>query len=415
MKRLLLIVVIGALVFVGCSATKENLGTLMIVSGVKDTASILSELIEFRREQGWTVIIAEVEDANTETIQQHIREEASNNDRLSHILLVGSDESIPFGRRELYRTQRAEHELPVLTDDVYALCDETGVPQLAVGRFPSENPEELRGIAVKTLAYEKAIGSLKQEVFILCGRELAGGEAIMGFITPQQIADNMSNTFLKGFHGVVSPTVSVNAKTAFPGPDHFPNEKTIETFTEGLQSGPLMSVFAGHANRRAFALQHEPGQREWLDRSGLSNMKLDAISGPFYTGGCSVMEPKKGGKPSIGRTLLQLKGGPVAVAGFTRINDDFIVMQCFEILANEITQSEHKTFGGLIQTLKKRILTETQSDRSKTLQFFMNTSGKLVQNAEFDYQKTVKKNAALLTIYGDPTVSLMFPKPALSE
>ncbi len=415
MKRLLLTVVIGALMLIGHSGAEEDPGTLMIVSGVKDTASALNELIEFRKEQGWTVVIAEVEGTNTEAIQRRIREEASGNNTLSHVLLVGSDASIPFGRRELYRTQHIEDERPVLTDDVYALCDETGAPQLAVGRFPTEDREELHRMAEKILAYEKNMASLKQEVFILCGRELVYGKPVLGVISPQQMADNISNNFLKHFQAIVAPAMSVNIKTAFPGPDFFPNKKSIDTLTDGLNRRPCLSVFAGHADQSQLTLQHKPEQLEWLNQSNLSKVKLDAVSGPFYTGGCRVLEPQEDGTPSIGRTLLQRKGGPVAVAGFTRTNDDFIVMQCFEILAEEMAHPEHTTFGGLIQRLKKRILAETQSGRSKTLQLFMNASGQLVQGGNIDYSKAVKKNAALLTIYGDPTVSFTISSPTLSE
>lgn len=410
MRQSSFVALVVASCFAGASVEEDKLGTLMIVSGVKDTPAILSELVEFREEQGWSVAIAEVEAADTDAIQRRIQEEATTNADLSHILLIGSDERIPFGRRETYRTQKREPSLPVLTDDVYALCDETGAPQLAVGRFPTDEPEELRHIAMETVAYERTIGSLKPEAFLLCGRELLSDEPIMGFLSPQAVADKVSNAFLQSFREKVAPAIRVHAKTAFPGPDYFPSEKTIETVIDGFQRRPLMSVYAGHADRTQFTLQHEAAQPDRLNSQSLSEMKLDAISGPLFAGGCSMLEPERGGNPSIGRILLQLENGPVAMAGFTRINDDFVVMQFFEILEEEIVKSEPRTFGLLIRNLKKRILVKPQSERSKAIQLLMLTTGTLVQDTQLDYRKAVEKDAALLTIYGDPTVTVVNPE-----
>ncbi len=410
MRRSLFVALVVASGFVGAGAEEGKLGTLLIVSGVKDTPAILSELVQFRDEQGWSVVIAEVESADTDAIQRRIQEEATTNAGLSHILLIGSDERIPFGRRETYRTQEREHDLPVLTDDVYALCDESGAPQLAIGRFPTDEPEELRHIAMETVAYERTIGSLKPEAFLLCGRELLYDEPAMGFLSPQAVADKVSNAFLQNFREKVAPAIGVNAKTAFPGPDYFPNEKTIETVIDAFQRRPLMSVYAGHADRTQFTLQHDTTQPDRLTSQNLSEMKLNAISGPLFAGGCSMLEPEKDGAPSIGRILLQLENGPVAMAGFTRVNDDFVVMQFFEILQDEIVKSEPRTFGLLIRNLKQRIRVEPQSERSKAIQLLMLTTGTLVQNTQLDYRKAVEKDAALLTIYGDPTVTVMNPE-----
>ena len=121
-----------------------------------------------------------------------------------------------------------------------------------------------------------------------------------------------------------------------------------------------------------------------------------------------MLEP--GTISSLGEELLFLEGGPVGVVGFARVNDDFYVMQLLEIFIDELNNSRTVTVGELMSNIKSRLIQEPQRLSSQMVQSFMQREGTISSDsAQVDYPKVVRKNNALLTLFGDPATTIVIP------
>ena len=399
----------------GCSKGVPFKGTLLVVSAVKTVEADLGELFEYRRQTRWHVETRVVEKLGTEEIQSLIVDEKAKDETISHVLLVGDDDILPMVRIPNYRTQKYEGDWLILSDDPYGMPGADGVPRLAIGRFPSNKSDELVNLSSKIVAYENALDSLKPGVFIFAGRQIVEGDPVMGMFSPQEIADNMSTSFINDISEKLRQNYVVRAQTAFPGENHFEFDDTLKVFKDELAKGPLMSCYAGHSTRSSFSTYHDSEHVKGIRLEDIAQLKECGTSGPFFSGGCAMLEPKDD-KSSIGKEMLLVSGGPAAIVGYSRVNDDFCVMQFFELLADELLQPRKCTLGELIQKVKKRNVEEPASPRTSVIMNFMTMSGQLVKNGQdLDYLQAVRKNNALLTIFGDPTTTLRIPRAQINE
>jgi Peptidase family C25 len=409
---LLPIVFIGVLAL-GCTDVPKrpaSRGTLLVISAKSDIENDLIDFLTLRRQQGWEVVLSQPAILSLDGISSLIFEQHQKNPSISHVLLAGSDASLPMGRIPNYRTQYSEQNLPILTDDIYGIPDASGVPTLSVGRLPFDDSATLSRLARKIVSYEERLDSLASEVFLLAGRQLADEKAIMGLFSPQKMVDSMCLGQIEEHRKRLSPMLELHARTAFKGQYFYSFQDSAKTLCEGLARRPMFSFYIGHANREAFCTMQSSNQVYGITRSSVSQVGVAEISGPFILGGCAMLDPE-GGDPPIGAMLLDLIGGPVSVVGYTRINDDFCVQQCLEVLSREIRNAGKCTLGELLIRTKQSMVDEPQSSNSKLVQQFMAISGQLVMtDQEISYEKAVAKNNALLTLYGDPTTTISLPQ-----
>ena len=389
------------------TANSATTGTLLVISAVESVESDLSELLDFRRNQGWTVKIHHTQSTSPRRIAATVAYEKENNPGLSHVLLVGSDVSLPMARRQSYRVQLNEPDLPLLTDDLYGLPDGSGISKLAVGRLPTDSSPVLRKLAAKIVRYEKEIKTLRHEIFLLTGREPADTTPLFAGISTQDMVDNVSKVFI-GDAKRRLPRLKLRVRTAFPGPYHYTFNEGPEVLQNGLSRRPIFVAYIGHADRDCFATYHDASLVSSIYLVHVRSFDLSEVCGPLISGGCSMLEPGK--ISSLGEELLFLEGGPVGVVGFTRVNDDFYVMQLLEIFIDELNNSRTVTVGELISNIKSRLIQEPQRLSSQMVQSFMQREGTISSDSsQVDYPKVVRKNNALLTLFGDPTTTIVIP------
>lgn len=378
-----------------------------MLSSLESVESDLSELLELRRDQGWKVKVHHTSFPSQELIAATVALEEENDPTLSHVLLVGSDVSLPMARQRNYRTQRYEKDLPILTDDPYGLPDTTGVPRLVVGRFPTDSGATVKKLVAKTVRYEREIKALKDEVFLFAGRQPADTTAVVGGISLQEVVDNASKAFLEDAQQRLS-RLDLRVRSAFPGLYYYAFDEAPDVLQKGFSQRPLFSLYVGHADRDCFATCHDPSLIASIVAAHIRRFKVPEVCGPFISGGCSMLEP--GESLSIGEELLFLDGGPVAVIGFTRVNDDFYVMQLLEILVEALNKPARTTLGEFICAIKRQLVGEPQRLRSRLVQSFMQLDGTIPPHLQpVDYAEVVRKNNALFTILGDPTLTVIVP------
>lgn len=389
------------------SASPEG-RSLLVVGDADSIAGHLRPLLDFRRKQGWGVIIRILEQATPDSISSVVSSEREQHPGLSHLLLVGSHSSLPYASRPNYLIQQTENDVPILTDDPYGLPDPEGVPQLAVGRLAADGFVELRQLATKIVRYESSLSGISRQAFLLAGRQPAAGGGVGSAGGAQAAVDGMSMAFVEEARQALT-NLELRARTAFPGPQSFAFEEAVEVLRGGFSARPLMAAYAGHGSREGFATFHDPEHVTSITRDDVAKLVINEICGPFVSCGCSMLDPEGEG-PAIGNQIFLLRDGPVAVAGFTRINDDFYAAQLLETLVGELTGPRTTTLGELIRTLKDRLAHEPQSPRSRMFQNMMLLSGQMrPEAAQLDYPKAVRKNNAMLILLGDPTTTIVIP------
>jgi len=383
-------------------------GSLLVLSALADAETDLAELLNLRRDQGWQVTVRRAQGSSASLIAAIVAEEQKRNAALSHVLLVGSDSSLPMAREPDSLLQRGEGGSFVLTDDIYGLPDAKGVPCLAVGRLPTDDHAALQWLAGKIVRYEQNVEHLAPEIFVLTGREPASTEPVVGAISQQTLADGISEACVEEVR-LRLPRLQLRVRTAFPGPNHYAFVQGPEVLRAGLSRQPMMAAYYGHASRSRFATFHDPRHVASIDRADVRDFEIPTVCGPFVSGGCSMLDPQGKG-PAIGDQLLMLSGGPVALVGFTGVNDDFYVAQFIETWVGELSGARRTTLGEMVRTTKHRLVREPQSSRSILIQTLSQAAGRMPRDPkQVDYPAVVRKNNAMLALLGDPTTTVVIP------
>jgi hypothetical protein len=134
--------------------TQEKL-LVVVGKGFEDHAK-LKELIQWKRERGFDVVVKDVKDLSDfkpETLRAYIKDvyQKAGDKPLSYVLLVGDIDQVP-----------AYDSGMQYTDNYYAAIDKPTYdedkvyPDLAVGRFAVQTPAELDTVVNKELRYEQA-------------------------------------------------------------------------------------------------------------------------------------------------------------------------------------------------------------------------------------------------------------------
>lgn len=405
----MLVTLCGLIPSRGWTEEKSGPGGLLVIATSAEGEKALAPLVALRQGQGWEVTIRRAAPGTKASeLYKIIKAERTRAPRLTHLLLAGSHATLPMSQRPNLRIQLGDDERWIWTDQPYGGTATSGTLPLAIGRLPADEPAALGRLAEKIVVYEKSLEGIKPELFLFSGRQLADPTPKLMGISEQSLADTASATFVHDLSGQLTRIKAV-ARTAFPGPAHFEFAQGPEVLRQALAARPTLMIYAGHANRDAFATCHDERHHFSIQRADIERMDLKTVCGPFFSGGCSMLEPEDK-TPSIGEALVMHAGGPVAFAGFTGPNDDFVIMQSFEILVDELTRARRTTLGELLATLRRRLATEPQSARSQLVQGFMESGGALDPSVKkIDYPAVVKKSNELLTLVGDPCTTVVIP------
>lgn len=392
-------------------AAETPRGTMLVIAGSADAGRSLAPLLDFRRQQGWNLKTTVLDRATTASIMRVIGEhDTSSSHSLTHLLLVGSDRALPMVSIPNRPIQRVDDSPAMPTDQPYGLSDARGIPRLAVGRIPADDAATLSQFARKIVDYETEIAKVQPVLLLIAGREYADSKPIFAGLSAQNLVDGIAAAWIDELRAKPY-AFKLRAHTAFPGRDYFPPERAVAVFSEDIDARPFLTVYAGHANRDLFATNHDAINMAPLNRNSIAAISFKSVSGPFFSGGCSMIEP--GDAPSLGEMLAMGPRGPVAFIGYTGINDDFCVMQALETMAASLSDIKSKTIGEAVRDWKGMMITQPQTPRSRMDQFFMNGDGQFRPDAlPIDYGRALARNNALLNLIGDPATTLAVPRRA---
>jgi len=145
-------------------------GADVIIIGHSDLLEIVGFLKQLREQQGWSVVLVDVEDLYDEfnfgsknpwALKDFLnRAYHFWNPQPRFVLLVGDSSYDPrnyvgFGEFDLVPTKFVDTEhLTTASDDWFVDFDDDGLPEMAVGRLPVESAEEAATVVSKIIAFE---------------------------------------------------------------------------------------------------------------------------------------------------------------------------------------------------------------------------------------------------------------------
>ncbi len=157
-------------------------GADVIIIGHRDLLESIEFLKQMREQQGWSVMLVDVEDLYDEfnygskspwALRDFLnRAYQFWNPQPRFVLLVGDASYDPrnylgFGEFDLVPTKFVDTEhLTTASDDWFVDFDDDGLPEMAVGRLPVESAEEAENVISKIMAFE-GVASLMNDALLV--------------------------------------------------------------------------------------------------------------------------------------------------------------------------------------------------------------------------------------------------------
>jgi hypothetical protein len=87
----------------------------------------------------------------------------------------------------------------------------------------------------------------------------------------------------------------------------------------------------------------------------------------------------------------------------------------FELFVDELSRQTQMTLGELVAEVKRRLVNSPQSARSRFVEAMMDRNGRLLpRNERGDYPEIARKNSRLITLLGDPLITIPLPTEGAS-
>jgi hypothetical protein len=276
----------------------------------------LAPLIEHRRAEGFEVTIIDstallspiqIRQTNAAPLQAYIREWARQTNSPGYVLLVG----LPAGsdNPEVERNGvpallgTVERMKDQLSDYRFAPPAEPGTPQVAIGRFPAQTPNEVSLMVRKTLQLEtqKPAADWRRRLIVLAGNPGGGPVAEM-------VADATMIQRLQRLHASWEvKAISCSAKSRY----FVPGNEARAAFLNALEAGGLFTAFMGHSSPSGMWLTGN----HYFTRDDWSQVRTP-MTGVFFTCGCFALQFREN-HDGYGLAAMRAPNGPAAVIGAT--------------------------------------------------------------------------------------------------
>lgn len=426
MKRILFIVAVLGIAFAGFSFSSSknpyfitDLNSNDIVADyviVSPDAflSTLIPLVEHRENQGHRVAMLRLEDiGRRELMAKDVRDVLRNayknwkEPKPAYLLLVGdavSEKGVGNVVPTFSVTSLLSESVNIASDYPYSFMDDSDeTAELAVGRLPADNAEELKIMIDKIIQYgtNRAPSSWRKRFTLIAGSGKFGA-----------LVDKILEDLAMAVIGLVPPEYDITATYANEGspfcylPGKF-NEKVIERFNESS----LLFVYVGHGARASFdTLLWKKKDYPVLNRKSLKKMKARDGLPVMVVVACSTAEFDHPKEDSIGEELLKLKSGPVAFIGGSRVtapvgNGIFLK----EFIETFVDAEAKGTLGQMLNhartELEKNKVDRVRSKINSAASFFMGKDA---------VKKERRDHMYYYNLLGDPALTIQFIEEKLA-
>jgi len=185
-------------------------GAEIIIISHSDFLENVGFLKQLREQQGWSVVLVDVEDLYDEfnfgsknpwALKDFLRRAyAYWNPQPRFVLLVGDTSYDPrnylgFGEFDLVPTKFVDTErLNTASDDWFVDYDDDGLPEMAVGRLPVESAEEAATVVSKIIAFEGVANLMNEALLVADINDFIDFEGASADVAGELLAGSMGVT-----------------------------------------------------------------------------------------------------------------------------------------------------------------------------------------------------------------------------
>ena len=411
MSKELLLTTLGAVLWTASSLAAEHVA----VVAPKAFHRSLEPWIKHRTQQGWTVHVL-VEPFGTETataperVRQRIRLLAEQVP-LSALLLVGigtvrektdSNRVVPSPRIPCRLIQHFGDEKVLASDHWYADLDDDGLPDLAVGRFAVETPEQLDDVIRKTIRFETEppnVNRRRLQVVAGVGNFSPMIDAAIESTAKYALTESVPTAWDVSL-------LHLNWKSPFCPDPYNIRQEMIET----LGNGSLFWAYIGHGLHRTL----DPLQTPVGNFPSLTVEDLAQVRSP---NGASIalLFCCYGGVPdattsSLAEEMSRQPDGPVAVFAASRTTMPYGMSVLGIELLQGATTSEATTLGAMILGALRRTVSDTPGGEPPVLRKGLQGFARLLDPMPDRLNEQLLEHVALFHLFGDPLLKLPIPK-----
>jgi hypothetical protein len=405
MRFAILSLLLGAMPYAATGAQPAAGKPTIVVVCPKDFRPAMRPWVEARSEQNKLEFLSN--SGSAKEIRQEIRRLAKKAN-LQAIVLVGDAPT---------KGAKAAHQTPAFvlpgkvnvhwggdehfaTDNPYADLDDDGLPDVAIGRLPADNVEELKGMIGKILKYEdnKDFGLWRTRINLVAG-EGGFGAALDGAI------ESAARQFITW--GVPAPYRTTMTYASWRSP-YCPDPKRFHACClERLNEGCLFWVYIGHGSRQLVKQADFPdGSQPIL--SCIDCGKLDCGDTPpiamflaCHTGAFAASSD------CLAEELLRAPGGPVAIISGSNVTMPYAMAALGREAMRECFENRRETVGELLLHAKRN----TANGYGSPFWSFVNALTATVSPESFQPKQERREHLQLFNLFGDPTMKLHAPKP----
>jgi len=366
--------------------------------------------MQYRADQGHRFAIAS-HAKSAKQIRAEIRAIARSGD-LKYVLLVGdaepTAETDATVRKRCVPTFHLDAKVnvkwgsePILaSDNPYADLDDDGEPDLAVGRLPVDNVQELSALVRRLIAYEKSqdLDLWRRNIHFVAG---VGGfgviaDTVLERVTGKFIAD--------GIPAAYSTTVTYGSWRSpyCPDPRDF-HQVTVDRLNEG----GLFWVYIGHGHSRMLDRVRVPGgSHHILDVRDMAKLKVKtgppiALFLACYTGAFDFSHD------CLAEDLIRTEGGPIAAISGSRVTMPYAMAVMGDGMLHEYFEKKRPTLGMVLLHAKQRML-DTETDQPNRR--MIDSIATVLSPSRNELHLERAEHAALFNLFGDPLLRLKHGK-----
>jgi hypothetical protein len=239
-------------------------------------------------------------------------------------------------------------EAEIGTDNWYADLDDDDLPDLAIGRLPADNPQELARIVRKILAYETALdhGSWRQRINFVAGVGGFGAltDSIMETATKKLLTDGIPPTYQ------TTMTFGSWRSPFCPDPRQF-HDTAVARHNEGC----LFWVYLGHGQPTSLDRVSVPGgQFHIFNCDDCAKLKAEKAPPVAIMLACYTAAFDRG-EDCLAEEMLRTTGGPVAIYGGSRVTMPYAMAVMGSEMLGEYFDNRPATLGEVIKNAKRRM------------------------------------------------------------
>lgn len=299
------------------------------------------------------------------------------------------------------------------TDNWFVDFDNDSIPEIAIGRLPVNNSQELRNITNKIIDYEqnKNKGIWQKKIAFFTADEETIPENTLSFVEKEAF---------KIFNMLVPYDFDISATLGYRGSNYnYIPSKFPQRFADKINDGYLTFAYFGH------------GDIEWLGPV-LKDKKKYPV---FENKNIGLLKDNKGKYPIMflicclvggfdwpdkttlsEKLLLKKDGGAIAVISSSRVSDPYGNICLLKELMQSVYKEKYQTIGEVILKAKENLIKSNDFLRQKidgfadiSFDYIAQEYPEIADNKELYVKLSKEYHNHLYNLLGDPALEINYP------